>query len=56
VKHIAALERELIEWLEQHEYVSVAQLRGSMSQKNCPDPAGFERAQYMRAVSTYRGG
>jgi dihydroorotate dehydrogenase (fumarate) len=25
-----------------------------MSQKNCPDPAAFERAQYMRAVSTYR--
>ena len=54
VKHIAVIERELGEWLEKHEYHSVSQLRGSMSQKNCPDPAGFERAQYMRAVSTYK--
>jgi dihydroorotate dehydrogenase (fumarate) len=54
VKHISVIERELVEWLEKHEYLSVAQLRGSMSQKNCPDPAGFERAQYMRAVSTYK--
>jgi len=27
-----------------------------MSQKNCPDPAEFERAQYMRAISTYKPG
>jgi dihydroorotate dehydrogenase (fumarate) len=54
VKQIAVIERELSEWLDQHEYESVEQLRGSMSQINCPDPAAFERAQYMRAISTYK--
>jgi dihydroorotate dehydrogenase (fumarate) len=31
----------------------VEQLKGSMSQKNCPDPTAFERAQYMRALATF---
>ena len=54
VKHLVTVEDELRVWLEKHEYDSVRQLQGSMSQKNCPDPAAFERAQYMRAVSSYR--
>jgi len=41
------------EWMEEHEYESVEQIKGIMSQKNCPDPSAFERAQYMRALSTY---
>lgn len=53
-KHIAVIENEMRTWLEEHEYESVQQLQGSMSQKNCPDPTAFERAQYMRAVSSYR--
>jgi dihydroorotate dehydrogenase (fumarate) len=53
-KHITVMEKEMRTWLEEHEYESVQQLQGSMSQKNCPDPAAFERAQYMRAVSSYR--
>jgi dihydroorotate dehydrogenase (fumarate) len=51
VEHIRVIERELGEWMETHEYVSVQQLRGSMSQKNCADPSAFERAQYTRAIS-----
>ncbi len=43
----------MVAWLEQHEYESVQQLKGSLSQKNCEDPTSFERAQYMRAISTY---
>jgi dihydroorotate dehydrogenase (fumarate) len=39
--------------MEEHEYESVEQLKGSMSQKNCPDPSLFERAQYIRALATY---
>jgi len=54
IKHITTLERELNTWLEEHEYDSVQQLQGSLSQKNCPDPAEFERAQYMRAIATYQ--
>ncbi|HZR91285.1 MAG TPA: dihydroorotate dehydrogenase-like protein [Gaiellaceae bacterium] len=40
-------------WLEDHEYESVEQLKGSMSQQSCPDPAAFERAHYMRAITGF---
>lgn len=50
VNHLRHIERELVEWMEEHEYESVAQMQGSMSQARCPDPTAFERAQYMRAV------
>ena len=53
IDHIRVIENEILEWMEEHEYESVEQLKGSMSQKNCPDPSSFERAQYMRALSTY---
>jgi dihydroorotate dehydrogenase (fumarate) len=53
IDHIRVIEREIREWMEEHEYESVEQLKGSMSQKNCPDPSAFERAQYMRALETY---
>lgn len=54
VKHLTTVENEIRAWMAQHDYESIHQLQGSMSQKNCPDPAAFERAQYMRAVSNYR--
>jgi dihydroorotate dehydrogenase (fumarate) len=50
VNHLRHVEREVREWMEEHEYESVAQMQGSMSQAKCPDPSAFERAQYMRAV------
>jgi len=53
IDHIRALEREMREWMEDHEYESIEQIKGIMSQKNCPDPTVFERAQYMRAISSY---
>jgi dihydroorotate dehydrogenase (fumarate) len=40
--------------MEEHEYESIEQLKGSMSQQNCPDPGAFERAQYMRALTTFK--
>ena len=56
IDYIRTIEREMSEWLEEHEYDSVEQLKGSMSQRNCPDPSAFERAQYMRAVGTMKAG
>jgi len=50
INHLRHIEREMREWMEEHEYESVAQMQGSMSQIRCPDPGAFERAQYMRAV------
>jgi dihydroorotate dehydrogenase (fumarate) len=52
IGHIADIERELAEWLELNEYDSVEQLKGTMSQKDCPVPEAFERAQYMRGIAT----
>jgi dihydroorotate dehydrogenase (fumarate) len=50
INHIRTLEQGLKDWMEKHEYESVKQMQGSMSQVRCPDPGAFERAQYMRAV------
>jgi dihydroorotate dehydrogenase (fumarate) len=41
------------EWMEDNEYASVRQLIGCMNQAACPDPAAFERGQYMRALNAY---
>jgi dihydroorotate dehydrogenase (fumarate) len=54
LKVIREIETEMCDWLSEHDYQSVRQLQGSMSQKNCADPAAFERAQYMRAIISYR--
>jgi dihydroorotate dehydrogenase (fumarate) len=51
VRQLGVIERDLLAWMEEHEYTSVSQLKGSLSQKNCADPSAFERAQYMRAIS-----
>lgn len=53
IGQIGAIERDLIAWMKEHEYESVAQLKGSLSQKNCPAPSAFERAQYMKAISSF---
>ncbi len=45
----------LEDWMEENEYQSVDQLRGSMSQQNCPDPAAFERGNYMKALTSFTG-
>ncbi|MEO7934053.1 MAG: dihydroorotate dehydrogenase-like protein [Chthoniobacterales bacterium] len=45
---------EMTSWLEEHEYESLDQLRGSMSLRHCPDPAAFERANYLRVLQGWR--
>lgn len=44
---------DLKTWMEEHEYDSVGIMRGSMSQKSCPEPAAFERANYMKVLGSY---
>jgi dihydroorotate dehydrogenase (fumarate) len=39
--------------MEEHEYESIKQMQGSMSQINCPNESAFERAQYMKAIQSY---
>ena len=53
IPQIALIERDLVAWLTDHEYESVRQLKGSLSQSKCAEPAAFERAQYMKAITGY---
>ena len=50
---IALIERDLMEWLKEHDYESVSQMKGSLSQKSCAEPAAYERAQYMKALTGF---
>ena len=52
--HIGSLIKGLSEWLEDHEYESVGQMRGSMSLQHCPDPTVFERANYLRVLQLWK--
>ena len=40
-------------WMDTHEYESVAQMKGSMSQQNLPDPSAFARAAYLHALNSF---
>jgi dihydroorotate dehydrogenase (fumarate) len=52
IRHLRYIEDGLLLWMEKHEYESVHQMKGSMSQLRCPNPSAFERAQYMKAVKS----
>jgi dihydroorotate dehydrogenase (fumarate) len=51
--HIATLLGGIERWMREREYESVRQMKGSLSQRACPDPAAFERANYMKALKSY---
>jgi len=52
INHLRYIEDGLRSWMEKHEYESVRQMKGSMSQIRCANPSAFERAQYMKAVKS----
>lgn len=54
-EHLAVVLATLAEWLESHEYESLAQARGSMSLARCPDPRAYERGNYMRVLQSWGG-
>ena len=45
--------KKLIEWMEEHEYDSIRQMQGSMSQRAVDEPAAFERANYMKVLNSF---
>jgi dihydroorotate dehydrogenase (fumarate) len=53
IGRLRVLQAGLEAWLTEREYESVAQLQGSLSQINCAEPAAFERANYMKVLSSY---
>jgi len=53
IGHLTAVRRDLLEWMEAHEYESIRQMQGSMSYRSVRNPAAFERANYMKVLSSY---
>ena len=53
IEHVEHVLRDLTRWMEEHEYQSIRQMCGSMSQRNVPNPSAFQRANYVRVLSSY---
>jgi dihydroorotate dehydrogenase (fumarate) len=54
IRRVSQVLNELVAWLHEHEYESVMQMIGAMSQKHCTEPAAFERANYIKMLDSYR--
>lgn len=55
IDHLRLLRDGLQSWLEEHDYESVRQMKGSMCRAHCSNPESLERANYMRALDSYSG-
>lgn len=53
--HLGSMRREMAAWLEKHDYESLQQMQGSMNLMKCPDSEGYERANYVKILSAWRG-
>lgn len=53
VGYLATLLVEVMKWMKEHEYHSIRQMQGSMSQRSVAEPAAFERGNYLRVLSSY---
>src|SRR5262249_32926414 len=54
-ERLGTIRDDIVGWMEEHEYDSIAQMKGSMSQRAVAEPAAFERAQYLKVLSSYQG-
>ena len=54
IDHITTLVDGFARWMDEHEYESVDQMKGSLSQRNVAEPAAFERANYMKTLQSYK--
>jgi dihydroorotate dehydrogenase (fumarate) len=54
INRIPALLADLEKWMTVHEYESIQQMRGSLSQKSVAEPAAFERANYMKVLNSFK--
>ncbi len=53
ISHLARVQSDLVSWMEEHEYQSVREMQGHMSYRAVAEPAAFERANYLRVLSSY---
>jgi dihydroorotate dehydrogenase (fumarate) len=54
IQYLSTVLDGLTGWMEKHEYASVLQMQGALSQKSVADPAAFERANYMKVLGSYQ--
>ena len=52
--YVSEMLRGMLQWMEEHEYESIATMKGSMSHRHCSEPAAFERANYIRVLDSYK--
>ncbi len=53
IEHVKVVKAGVLRWMEEHEYVSIKQMQGSMSQQSVAQPAAFVRANYMNVLRSY---
>ena len=53
IGHLRTVEADLVRWMEEHEYESISQMRGSLSQRAVANPSAYERGNYLRVLSSY---
>jgi dihydroorotate dehydrogenase (fumarate) len=53
ITHLTTMQTDLVRWMEEHEYESIHQMRGSLSRRAVPDPSAFERGNYIKTLSSY---
>jgi dihydroorotate dehydrogenase (fumarate) len=53
-RYLATLREQVMSWMDEREYDSLAQMRGSMNLEMCPDPSVYERANYMLTLQSWR--
>jgi dihydroorotate dehydrogenase (fumarate) len=53
IDHLARVRADVVAWMEEHEYTSIRQMQGSMSYRSVANPSAFERANYMKVLSSY---
>jgi dihydroorotate dehydrogenase (fumarate) len=53
VSHLTTIQSDLLRWMEEHEYESIRQMRGSLSRRSVPDTSPFERGNYIKTLSSY---
>jgi dihydroorotate dehydrogenase (fumarate) len=52
--HVATLLKGLEKWMEEHEYSSISDMKGTLSQRAVAEPAAYERANYMKTIQSFR--
>ena len=53
-EHIGKVLKNVEQWMKEHEYESIEQMKGSLSHKSIAEPSAYERANYMKALNRYK--